>query len=179
MFWGMVPEDKVTDVAEALKFALERDGAFICGEVGLPYVIQTARKYGMNDMICRFILKEEHPSYYAFVLDGETTLGEYWEKNPRSHCHDMFGHIIEWYYNGIAGILPVKPGFSEIVIRPYLPDSMNEFICSYESIRGLIQVHVERQGEKIVVRTKIPGNIISTIDTANLKGDCVICCEEK
>ena len=43
----------------------------------------------------------------------------------------------------------------------------------------MIQVHVERQGEKIVVRTKIPGNIISTIDTANLKGDCVICCEEK
>lgn len=179
LFWGMVPEDKVADVTEAMKYTLERDGAFICGEVGLPYVIQTARKYGMNDMICRFILRKEHPSYYAFVLDGETTLGEYWEKNPRSHCHDMMGHIIEWYYNGIAGIQPVKPGFSEIVIRPYLPESMNEFTCSYESIRGLIRVHVERQGEKIVVRTKVPGNIISTIDTANLKGDCVICCEEK
>ena len=178
LFWGMVPEDRVTDVAEALKFTLERDGAFICGEVGLPYVIQTARKYGMNDMICRFILREEHPSYYAFVLDGETTLGEYWEKNPRSHCHDMMGHIIEWYYNGIAGIRPVKPGFSEIVIRPYLPDTMNEFTCSYESIRGLIRVHVERQGEKIVVRTKVPENVVSTVDTANLKGDCVICCEE-
>ena len=178
LFWGMVPEDRVADVTEAMKYTLERDGAFICGEVGLPYVIQTARKYGMNDMICRFILRKEHPSYYAFVLDGETTLGEYWEKNPRSHCHDMMGHIIEWYYNGIAGIQPVKPGFSEIVIRPYLPESMNEFTCSYESIRGLIRVHVERQGEKIVVRTKVPGNIISTIDTSNLKGDCVICCEE-
>lgn len=22
-----------------------------------------------------------------------TTLGEYWEHNPRSHCHDMMGHI--------------------------------------------------------------------------------------
>lgn len=31
-------------------------------------------------------------------------LGEYWETNPRSHCPDMMGHIIEWYYNGIAGI---------------------------------------------------------------------------
>ena len=32
----------------------------------------------MSDLICRYILRDEHPSYYAFVLDGETTLGEYW-----------------------------------------------------------------------------------------------------
>ena len=36
----------------------------------------------------------------ALVKEGLTTLGEYWEENPRSHCHDMMGHIIEWYYNG-------------------------------------------------------------------------------
>lgn len=100
--------------------------AFISGEVGLPYIIQTARRYGMNDLIAQFTTHREHPSYYAFILDGETTLGEYWENNPRSHCHDMMGHIIEWYYNGIAGIRPMEPGFGrvEILLEVWTPTYM-------------------------------------------------------
>ena len=86
LYWGMVPEDKVEDVVRTFRQTLEEKGVFISGEVGLPYIIQTARKYGMNDLICQFITRTQHPSYYAFVLDGETTLGEYWEQNPRSHC---------------------------------------------------------------------------------------------
>ena len=104
LYWGLAPEDKAEDIVKAFRHTLEQEGAFVSGEVGLPYIIQTAREYGMNDLIAKFITREEHPSYYAFILEGMTTLGEYWEKNPRSHCHDMMGHIVEWYYNGIAGI---------------------------------------------------------------------------
>ena len=85
LYWGMVPEDKVSDVAEAFRQTFLEKRAFASGEVGLPYIIQTASRYGMNDLICSFIMKPEHPSYYAFVKEGLTTLGEYWEENPRSH----------------------------------------------------------------------------------------------
>ena len=163
LYWGMVPEDKVEDVVRAFRQTLEEKGAFISGEVGLPYIIQTARKYGMNDLICQFITRTQHPSYYAFVLDGETTLGEYWEQNPRSHCHDMMGHIIEWYYNGLAGIRPLEPGFGRIEIAPYLPESMNEFTCSYNSVKGKITVHVTRENGDVKVEADVPENIEYTI----------------
>ncbi|MCC8066991.1 MAG: family 78 glycoside hydrolase catalytic domain [Clostridiales bacterium] len=175
LYWGLVPEDKEKDIARALRFVLERDGALISGEVGLPYVIQAAGKYDMNDLISRFILKEEHPSYYAFILDGETTLGEYWETNPRSHCHDMMGHIIEWYYNGIAGILCEEPGFARVTIRPYLPESMNTFTCSYQSVKGLIRVEVTRAAKEtdaagiIRLHVTLPEQVEYTIDTRNLE----------
>ena len=159
LYWGMVPEDKVEDVVRAFRQTLEEKGAFISGEIGLPYIIQTARKYGMNDLICQFITRTQHPSYYAFVLDGETTLGEYWEQNPRSHCHDMMGHIIEWYYNGLAGIRPLEPGFGRIEIAPYLPESMNEFTCSYNSVKGKITVHVTRENDKVKVEADVPETI--------------------
>jgi hypothetical protein len=94
LYWGMVPKEKEEDIAKALLYTLKRDGSFICGDVGQPYVSQCAKRFGMNDLIVKHILKEEHPSYYAFVLEGETTLGEYWENNPRSHCHNMMGHIV-------------------------------------------------------------------------------------
>ena len=164
----MVPEEKEADVVRAFRYTLEQESALISGEIGLPYVIQTARKYGMNDLICRYILREEHPSYYAFVLAGETTLGEYWEKNPRSHCHDMMGHIVEWYYNGIAGIQPLKPGFEKICICPYLPESMHEFACSYESVRGTIRVQVKDCGEEVELTVQVPEQIEFEIDLTEL-----------
>ncbi len=163
LYWGMVPEDKVDDVVRAFRQTLEEKGAFVSGEVGLPYIIQTARKYGMNDLICQFITKTTHPSYYAFVLDGETTLGEYWEQNPRSHCHDMMGHIIEWFYNGLAGIRPLEPGFGKIEIAPYLPESMNEFTCSYNSVKGKITVYVTRENGEVKVEADVPETIEYTI----------------
>ena len=168
LYWGLVPQDKEDDIVKALKYTLEEEGSFIAGEIGLPYIIQSARKYNMNDLICKFILKKEHPSYYAFVLDGETTLGEYWEENPRSHCHDMMGHIIEWYYNGMAGIIPKKPGFSEVLIKPYLPESINEFECSYNSVNGEIKVKVKRCNNEIEVNVEVAENIEYMIDRSNL-----------
>lgn len=169
LYWGLVPEEKYADVVKAFAYTLECEGAFISGEIGLPYIVQTARKNRMNDVIARFILREEHPSYYAFILDGETTLGEYWETNPRSHCHDMMGHIIEWYYNGIAGIVPEEAGFEKIVICPYLPESMREFTCSYSSVKGEIRVHVKEEDDRILVELQVPEKVEYRIDTENLQ----------
>lgn len=165
LFWGMVPPEDEEGVVKAFRAALERKGAFVAGEVGLPYVIQTARRYGMNDLISEFITREEHPSYYAFILDGETTLGEYWETNPRSHCHDMMGHIIEWFYNGIAGIQPTAPGFSKVVIDPYMPESMNHFSCKYETPHGVISVEGERTECGVDYRIDIPEGIERVIQS--------------
>ena len=149
LYWGMVPAEKEKDVVGAFRRALAEKNSFASGEVGLPYIIQTARTYGMNDLIAEFITREEHPSYYAFVMDGLTTLGEYWEPNPRSHCHDMMGHIVEWFYNGIAGIRPLKPGFREVLVKPWLPASVNHLECTYHSASGEIYVKMDRTGEGI------------------------------
>ena len=167
LYWGMAPEEKESGVVQAFRRTLEDKGAFISGEIGLPYIIQTARRYGMNDLIGKFILRDTHPSYYAFVLDGETTLGEYWEKNPRSHCHDMMGHIIEWYYNGIAGIIPEKPGFRGVRIEPYFPESIKEFRCSYLTESGEIKVEA-KETDVIWLTVTAPERIEVHISTENL-----------
>lgn len=169
LYWGMVPKDKEKDVVSVFCDTLLEKQAFASGEVGLPYIIQTARKYGMNDLIAQFITRESHPSYYAFVLEGLTTLGEYWEENPRSHCHDMMGHIVEWYYNGIAGIQPLEPGFKKVLIKPYLPESMNHMECKYESVNGPIYVSMQRQDNRIKLDVQVSENISVEIDRANLR----------
>ena len=159
LYWGMVPQEREQDVIRALRAALEEKDCLMAGEIGLPYVIQTARRYGMNELISRFITKKEHPSYYAFVLDGETTLGEYWETNPRSHCHDMMGHIIEWYFNGIAGIEVAEPGFRKVKIRPWMPENMNSFSCWHETPYGRIEVKGSRADGEEVYKITVPEGV--------------------
>ena len=168
LYWGMVPDYAEADVAACLKKTLEDAGSFQTGEVGQPYIIQAMNRYGMKDMICRLILKETHPSYYAFVKAGETSLGEYWEENPRSHCHDMMGHIAEWYYNGIAGIQCLEPGFTKVRIRPYLPESMNEVCCSFASVSGNIRVEMKRKDTGIDLRVSADPGIETEIDRTYL-----------
>lgn len=177
LYFGLVPEEKKEDVVKAFRYVLERDNTFISGEIGLPYIIQTMADCGMNEKIIAFILKEKHPSYYAFVLAGETTLGEYWEDNPRSHNHDMMGHIVEWYYNGIAGIKPLRAGFKEVLIKPYLPSTATSFTCSYDSVQGKIQVKVKELQNSIQVEVQLPKGVTYLIDDSLLrerKGNVVL-----
>ncbi|WP_051524629.1 family 78 glycoside hydrolase catalytic domain [Pseudobutyrivibrio sp. MD2005] len=159
LYWNMVPEYAVEDVATCLRKNIEESGALIAGEVGLPYVIQAAAKHGMNQLLADCITKEEHPSYYAFILDGETTLGEYWETNPRSHCHDMMGHIAEWFYNGIGGIEIKEPGFKKISLHPFMPEGMNELQVSYRTPFGEIKVQGTRINGKPQYTYTIPKEI--------------------
>lgn len=168
LYWGMVPQEHIDDVLHTLTDIIEQDGSFLCGEVSQPYVIQTLREHGMHALICRLICKPEHPSYYAFVLDGMTTLGEYWETNPRSHCHDMMGHIIEWYYNGIAGIQLEAAGFKSVTIKPYLPESMQQFHARFDSANGIISVNVEESEEEICVTITIDPRIAMRFDDTYL-----------
>ena len=168
LYWGMVPDYATADIVDCLRANIENREALVAGGVGLPYVIQSAAKYGMNDLICKCIMREEHPSYYAFILDGETTLGEYWETNPRSHCHDMMGHIIEWYYCNMAGIKPVEPGFKGVLIEPYLPESMNQLQCSYNSVNGEISVTLKRVDGKVSVDVKVADGIQYELSYKNL-----------
>lgn len=169
MYFGLVPEDKEEGAKAVFRRLFIEKGALASGEIALPYIIQTARCCGLNDIISRYILKEEHPSYYAFVKEGLTTLGEYWEENPRSHCHDMMGHIVEWYYNGIAGIRPLTPGFTEVIIEPFLPETVNEFKCNYKSISGEIYVHVKREASNIVLEVKTSEEIKTHISLKELE----------
>ncbi len=159
LYWGMVPAEAEADVADALRRTIEEQGALVAGEIGLPYVIQAASAHGMDDLIAACVTKETHPSYYAFVLDGETTLGEYWEANPRSHCHDMMGHIIEWYYSGIAGIHIEEPGFKKVGITPHMPEDVNAFTCTYETPFGTIRVEGRRENGTPVYILDIPEGV--------------------
>ncbi len=48
---------------------------------------------------------------------------------------------------------PILPGFKKPLIEPFLPESMNNFICNYNSVNGTISVSVSK--DDVILRVEI------------------------
>ena len=167
LYFGMVPPDKIADVQKSLELVLDERG-FVCGEVSLPYVLQTLKAMGDSQRIFEFVTRDEHPSYYRFVVQGETTLPEFWTDTARSRNHDMLGHIVEWFYNGMAGIASQNDAFKEISICPSLPNGVDRLQCGYQSVRGYIEVTVDRDDTGSTVHITLPPNTSAAVDLSKI-----------
>ena len=72
------------------------------------------------------------PGYGFMVANGETSLHEAWDCNPtKSHNHFMFGDIIEWYYEGLAGIRRTSPAFATFRVAPCYPKGLDHVKASH------------------------------------------------
>lgn len=161
--FGMVPDDRKRDVLEILKHLVDEYG-FVSGEIGFPSILRVLEGNNCQELIWQKAMSENGFSYYHFVQTGETTLGEYWEDNPRSHNHDMMGSLLELYYSSIAGIKALTPGFSKIAVKPCLPEDIHAVKCRYESVHGEIAIDIEPDNVRLV----IPSGITAEIDLGNL-----------
>ncbi len=167
--FGLVPEEAVRDVQQALVNCFA-DGHFRAGEVGMPYVIRALSACGRNDLIYKAVVQEEHPSYYRFVLNGETTLPEFWRDDARSRNHDMLGHIMEWLFEEVGGIKVVppadrphsaEPGGAEAACTPghirvneELMSGLEWVECEYSTADERIRVRKEKGKKTAVLREK-------------------------
>lgn len=62
------------------------------------------------------------------------------DDNMVSFNHYAFGSVGEFYYRYILGIQPLKPGFREIAIHPYVDARLGSVSGSYDSAAGRIEV---------------------------------------
>src|SRR6185369_11768938 len=103
-----------------------------------------------------------------------------------SHNHFMLGHIMEWFYAGLAGIRPDAPdpnnphnaatdedpavakpsassGFKHFIIRPEPVDEITWAKATYRSIRGPISSEWHADGETFTLAVAVPPNTEATI----------------
>lgn len=85
-------------------------------------------------------LQNTYPSY-GYEIDGEgneepaTTLWELWDSNVEgvgmdSRNHIMFGSVSSWMYKSLAGIMPLKSGYSLTKIAPFTNSTNLSYVTS-------------------------------------------------
>jgi alpha-L-rhamnosidase len=101
------------------------------------------------------------------LKQGATALTESWQALRNvSNNHMMLGHLMEWFYTGLAGIrqTPDTPGFRQFVIAPQMVDGIDQVKASYVSVQGKIAVSWARSDSRIQLRVTVPGNTQATVE---------------
>ena len=90
---------------------------------------------------------------------GFTALGENWPADTRSRNHHFFGAIVQWFYEELAGIRPLEPGYARIGFEPQIPASGLDWVtASYDSVRGPIATAWRRTPNGLELTVTIPAN---------------------
>ena len=123
-------------------------------------------RYGHVDQALDMALRQEAPSWAAWIAQGHTTPPEEWiPKEGSSLNHVFLGDINAWMMQSLAGINydPQQPGFRHIIIEPCFPHRLQWAEGRYQSRAGRIVSRWERRDHQIVLTIEIPVNTTATL----------------
>ena len=157
----------------------ERDWHLSTGFVGTRDLMHVLTKIGRTDVAYRLLFTDTYPSWLFPVKNGATSIWERWDSwtpekgfgdvGMNSFSHYTYGSVGQWMFENIGGIKSVKPGYKEIVIRPYITGQLTWAKTSYDSIHGLIAVDWKRKGQKVTLKVSVPANVKAVIHVPKKK----------
>lgn len=150
--------DDIKPLKNQLKTLVEEfDFHHDCGMVGMRYLYTALNLCGLADYAFMIITADGFPSYNYWLEDGATTLYEYWNRT-KSLNHHMYSYFMAWLIHTVLGIESDEnhPGFERIDIHPHFFDGL-DFAEGYcDTVRGLIAVRWERNGNKVRLSIDVP-----------------------
>ncbi len=164
--FGIVPEEYVQDVLKNLAKNINKNkGHLDTGILATPLLLDVLTKYGMEDLAFSIMDQRDYPSFGDYILGkGATTLWENWN-GKSSHSHAMYGSVIRWFFQALAGIYPdeKQPGFKNIIIKPSLCGDLTFATADYNSIYGKIVSNWKLVDGDLHLNVEIPVNTTATI----------------
>lgn len=131
------------------------------GIFGIMMTYEVLNKYGYDEIIEEWLLKDDYPSIGYMINQGMTALSEQFNMKDCSHNHAMFSSYSQWFYQGVAGITvdddAVKA--NKITLRPYFANSIDKFKCNFKTYSGEIISEWEKVEDKIRWNFHIPEQI--------------------
>jgi len=163
----LVPAERRQAIGDALAADVREHGDHLTtGIMGTRFLFAALAETGHVDEAISVLTQTTYPSY-GYWLDklGWHGLGEYWEDNSRSRNHQMYGSVVQWLYEGLAGYRPIAPGWEEIEFRPDVPSrGIDRVSASTETIRGRVATRWERAADgRVELEVTVPPNATGSV----------------
>lgn len=155
------PQYKSAVVNNIVKDIRTRNNSLTAGDIGYRYLIQVLADEGRSDVIFDMNSNPDVPGYGYQLAKGATALTESWVASPIvSNNHFMLGHILEWFYSGLAGIKPAEGSvaFNKIIIKPEFVGDLTSAGAWYDSPYGRIASNWKKEGQSYELKVEIPCN---------------------
>ncbi len=105
--------------------------------------------------------------------DFSTTLWEYWSNTVGSKNHAWSGGPLIIMSKYFAGIQPLKPGYSEILIKPNF-GKLNKLKSKVNTVKGIIEMEAEKTDGKLNLKIDVPEKTLIAIEKISNNCDIVI-----
>ncbi len=167
LYLGLVHEDDREAVLANLIRSIESSGkALTAGDVGFFYLIRALTEGDASQLIFEMNNRTDVPGYGYQLKRGATSLTESWAAlETSSHNHLMLGHIMDWFYGGLAGIRQTgnSTAYRNILIEPHFIGEIQWVNADFETPHGTVISSWKREGDEIYLHVRIPVNTVANI----------------
>lgn len=164
---GLVEEPYRAAVLKNLEDSIRADGKKLtAGDVGFHYLVQALHEGDASQLLYEMNSRDDVPGYGYQLRKGATALTESWPAlEVVSNNHLMLGHIMEWFYGGLAGIRQMDSsiGFRHILIQPEIVGDITFVKGSYESLYGTIRSEWQKKTGSFTLKVSVPANTKATV----------------
>ena len=178
LYMGLVEDKYRKAVTDALVRDIQsRNNALTAGDIGYRYVLKALEEAGRSDVIFAMNSRDDVPGYGFQLKHGATALTESWQAYESvSNNHFMLGHLMEWFYSGLAGIRQTENSvaFKEVEIRPEPVSDVKDAKATFYSPYGKISSEWEKSEGKFAATMSIPANSTAVIYLPAKKGSVVL-----
>lgn len=167
IFMGLAePQYKSAVVDNIVADLKSRDNAITSGDIGFRYLLKALDEGGRADMIYAMNNRSDVPGYGYQIAKGATALTESWGALPQnSNDHFMLGDIMEWFYDGLAGIRNAEgaQAMKRMVIDPEPVGDITWAKASYRSPYGEVISDWKKAPSQFALTVQIPVNTKAVI----------------
>ena len=167
LYMGLVEDKNRQAVLKNLIAGIKKnDNKVTAGDIGYRYLLKVLSDAGRNDVIFDMNSRSDVPGYGYQLAQGATALTESWQALPTvSNNHLMLGHLMEWFYESLAGIkqAPNSVGYKNIIIQPQVVGTVTAAQAGYHSAYGVIQSSWKKEGRQFELNVIIPVNTTAQI----------------
>lgn len=164
---GLVEEENKKDVLQNLVNSIyAANKALTAGDIGFHFLVKALDDGGASQLIFDMNNRDDVPGYGFQLRKGATALTESWPALENvSNNHLMLGHIMEWFYSGLAGIAQQENSiaFKHIKIRPQPVGDITFARATFHSPYGWIVSDWRKEEEAFLLHVKIPVNAVATV----------------
>ncbi|HEY4324844.1 MAG TPA: family 78 glycoside hydrolase catalytic domain [Mucilaginibacter sp.] len=160
------PQHKDAVVTNIIKDIRDKGNSLTSGDIGYRYLLKVLDDEGRSDVIFDMNSRSDVPGYGYQLAHGATALTESWQaRSSVSNDHLMLGHLMEWFYSGLAGIeaAPDAVALNKIEIKPEPVGDITHAKASYHSPYGIISTDWKKKNSKFELTVSIPANTTAAI----------------